>query len=392
MDYLTTEIGSRGAFHKEFSDPLYGFVGANKEEVALIDHPVFQRLRYIKQLGLAYLVFPSANHSRFEHALGVMSLSDRVYTRACPDQDPRERTILRIAGLLHDVGHTPFSHTVEGLLPADMNHEDMTRRVILESEILSVLRDVVGLSEEEIGEVVRITTGKPISDRERFLSEIINGQFGSDRMDYIRRDALFCGVSYGNFDMERLLSTIRVIEKGRRILAVDISGLRALESFFLGRYFMYLQVYFHRVVRILNIHLVELIDRVMGGDLFDNLGSFLELTDDSLRHILRAKGGDGELYERVFGREHYREVFSCHSRDEFEQVKEFLLSLYPEEDLRFDAVSKEPLDEEVFVLKGDDILPVREVSEVLSSLKPIEIYRVYVKPELKGEICARLRG
>ncbi len=392
MDYLTTEIGSGGVFYKEFSDPLYGFIGAGREELALIDDPVFQRLRYIKQLGLAYLVFPSANHTRFEHALGVMALSDRIYRGVCPDQDRRERLLLRISGLLHDTGHTPFSHTAEGLLPSDLNHEDMTERVILESGVFETLKKSAGLSCDEIEEVARITAGKPVSERERFLSDIVNGQFGADRMDYTRRDALFCGVSYGNFDMDRLLSTLELVEDGRRMIAVDFSGLRALESFFLGRYFMYLQVYFHRVVRILNIHLIELIDEVLGGELFQDLGSFLELTDDSLRHILKDRGRDGELYERVFGREHFREVFSCHSREEFEQVREFLLSLYPEESLRFDAVFKDPMEEEVFVVKGDALVPVSELSEILASLRPIEIYRVYARPDLKGEICARLRA
>ncbi len=377
---------------KEFSDPLYGFVKANIKELALIDSLVFQRLRHIKQLGLAYLVFPSAQHSRFEHALGVLYLSDRIYERVCKGYDRRIRELVRLAGLLHDLGHPPFSHTTEVLLPEEKTHEDLTRRIILETEVYDKLKKVFGLNHEEIETLVRLTLGTPTNEEEAFLTEIITGQFGSDRMDYLRRDAFFCGVSYGLFDYNRLLSTIEVIHEGNaRILAIHISGLRALENFLIGRYFMYLQVYFHKVVRILNIHLIELIRKMLPEKYFADIETFIKTNDSTVLSLAFSEDTYREDVQRIFGRKHFKEVFSTKEKEIFEKVKKELLSLYPEELLRFDSVFKKPYDERIMVFDGTKLRDVGEVSDIVGNLKPIEIYRVYADAKLKDEICSQLR-
>ncbi len=378
--------------YKEFSDPLYGFVRIDLRELSLIDSMVFQRLRYVKQLGLAYLVFPSAHHTRFEHALGVLHIADSILRGSLRDPDARTRTLVRLAALLHDLGHPPFSHTTEVLLPRRRTHEDVTRRIVLESEVYETLRRNFDLSHEDVELLLRITLGKPEDEEERLLSELITGQFGADRMDYLRRDAFFCGVSYGLFDLNRLLSTLQVVfEEGRRVLAVHRSGLRALENFLISRHFMYLQVYFHKVVRILSIHLVELIRKILPEESFDRLETFLRMNDCTVLSRALAEPACREDLERLFGRKHFKEVFSTKERELFEELRRELLLRYPAEVLRFDEARKDPYDEEVFIFDGSGIARAGEVSDLIASLKPIEIYRVYVKPELRGEVCSLLR-
>ena len=377
---------------KEFSDPIYGFIRADYRELRLIDSLIFQRLRHIKQLGLTYLVFPSAQHSRFEHALGVLHLADRLYDKIEGKGDPRVRTIIRLAGLLHDLGHPPFSHTTEVLLPEERTHEDLTRRIILETEIYGILRKVFQFDHEEVELLLRLTLGEPEGGEEILLSEIITGQFGADRMDYLRRDAFFCGVSYGLFDHERLLSTVEVFQgKEGKILAVHSSGLRALENFLIGRYFMYLQVYFHKVVRILNIHLVELMRKIFSRESFESIESFLKMDDAVV--ISRAFSDESlrEDVERIFGRKHFKEVFSTRDRREFGEVRDLLLEKFPQEALRFDSVYKEPYDDRIFVLEGDSVKSIEEVSDVVAGLRPIEFYRIYAEPSLRDEVCSLLR-
>ncbi len=384
--YSTTEV------FKEFSDPIYGFIRADHRELCLIDSLIFQRLRHVKQLGLTYLVFPSAQHSRFEHALGVLHLADRLYSKLGDEGDTRFRSIIRLAGLLHDLGHPPFSHTTEVLLPEEKTHEDLTKRIIFETEIYDILRKVFEFSHEEVELLVRLTLGEPESGEETLLTELITGQFGADRMDYLRRDAFFCGVSYGLFDHERLLSTVEVFHDSEgKLLAVHSSGLRALENFLIGRYFMYLQVYFHKVVRILNIHLVELMSKIFRREHFEDINSFLKMDDtvviskaffdDSLRRDV----------ERIFGRKHFKEVFSTKDRDEFEGVRGFILDRFPEELLRFDSVYKEPYDDRIFVLEGDSLKSIEEVSDVVAGLRPIEFYRIYAEPSVREEVCSLLK-
>jgi len=376
---------------KEIADPLYSFIRAGKGEIRIIDSPVFQRLRNIRQLGLAFLVFPSANHTRFEHSLGVMHLTEAVIKDHCSFCDDLEILKGKLAGLLHDIGHAPFSHTGESLLPRERNHEEMAKHLILETEILDILKDSFSLSYEDVESIMRIICGEPKDDSERKLSDFLNGPLGTDRMDYLKRDAFFCGVSYGLFEAERLLSTLRIVEDGKPIIAVDISGLRALENFILGRYFMYLQVYFHRVVRILNIHMVEAIKKLFSPEELIDPELYLKITDNLVMVRLHERSDLRDHLERIFGRMHYKEVFSTSRKEEFLDAKDRLKDRFPEDLVRYDQAHKEVLDGPVMVLKGDSLYPVEEFSSVLSALRPIEIYRIYVHPSIRKEACEILR-
>jgi HD superfamily phosphohydrolase len=364
---------------KDFSDPIYGFVRVEDHELKVIDAVYFQRLRYIKQLGVAYLVFPSAHHTRFEHSIGVMELATRIYN-SLGLKDKRLLEIVRLAGLLHDIGHPPFSHTTEVLL-GDKSHEDVGYKAITEGHVGEILRKG-GFSYDEVELIARLAFKRCRDDQERLLSDIITGEFGADRMDYLRRDAYFCGTYYGFFDYERLLNHIDLIE-GKK--TVNVSALRTLESFVLGRYFMYAQVYFHKVVRILNIHLLEMIERFFRKDQFLNTDALMTMTDGELLAVA-LKQPDNIYIKRLIGREHFREVFSTSSKEEFESIKEELTSLYDPELLRFDTVCKKVLDGDILLSKNYSILSLREVSHVLANLKDIQIYRVYAEKTIKDEI------
>jgi len=363
---------------KEFSDPIHELIKANDCEIRIIDSYPLQRLRFISQLGIAYLVFPSAQHSRFEHSLGTMELAGRIYN-SLGLKDEKLYKIARLAGLLHDIGHTPFSHTTEVLL-GDKSHESIGERVLFEEGIADILKNC-GYSLEDIQLIVELAFRKG----ERF-PKIITGEFGADRMDYLRRDAYFCGTSYGFFDYRRLLENMLFIE-GKK--CVHISALRALESFILGRYFMYSQVYFHKVVRILNIHLEEVIQDFLERGLLSQK-DFYRKTDSHIIHLMLDRYRE-EKVRRVFAREHYRQVFSTSSEEHFEFVKKRLLEKYEEDLLRFDRASKRVLDEDIPIWNGNELLSLREVSPIVASLEDIRLYRIYAHPRYKEEVREYVR-
>ncbi len=363
---------------KEFSDPIHELIKAYDCEIRIIDSFPLQRLRFISQLGIAYLVFPSAQHSRFEHSLGTMELAGRVYN-SLGLKDEKLYRIVRLAGLLHDIGHTPFSHTTEVLL-GDKSHESIGEKVLLEEEIADILQ-CSGYSPEDIELIAELAFMKGNN-----LPKIITGEFGADRMDYLRRDAYFCGTSYGFFDYSRLLENMMLVE-GKK--CIHISALRALESFIIGRYFMYSQVYFHKVVRILNIHLEEVVQDFLERGLLSP-EDFHRKTDHHILHLMLDRYSE-EKVRRVLGREHYRQVFSTSSKELFELVKERLLEKYEEELLRFDYVSKRVLDEDIPIWDGNELLSLREVSPIVASLEDIELYRIYAHPMYKEEVREYVR-
>ena len=200
-----------------FRDPIHGFIRADRLEAALIQSRPVQRLRSIRQLGFGYLVFPGAEHSRFGHVLGAMDLAGRLYDAIAAKSDGLlptgseavERRLARAAALLHDIGHAPFSHSAEDLFEAGIDHEGMTRRLLASDEI----RRVFDAHGDGIGhdDVERLLAG-PEDPRARLLAKIVSGELDVDKMDYLLRDSLFCGVRYGNYDLDRLLDTALPIQ------------------------------------------------------------------------------------------------------------------------------------------------------------------------------------
>jgi HD superfamily phosphohydrolase len=210
----------------------------------LLNAVEFQRLRRIRQLGMASLAYPAADHSRYSHSLGVMQTARRILDQLARSFsiDPEGRTICLVAALLHDLGHGPFSHVFERV--SGIHHEELTRRVILdaESEVHRVLRDHDGAMPEKI---VAFLERRP---KRTFFCDIISSQLDADRFDYLLRDNLMTGARYGFYDLQWVLHAL-TIEPSCDRLAVDIKGISAVETYLQARFNMYRHVYFHKVVR-----------------------------------------------------------------------------------------------------------------------------------------------
>ncbi|MFH1106313.1 MAG: HD domain-containing protein [Candidatus Micrarchaeota archaeon] len=219
---------------KTIRDAVHLSIEVSDAEVAVIDTPQMQRLRYVRQLALAYLVYPSAVHNRFEHSLGTMHLTDLASRRLFKEDDVR---LLRLAGLLHDVGHSAFSHLSEAVVAeaTGLDHEQLGRKKIEGTEISDAL-SAHGFS---VRELVKAMQGPK--------EEIISNAFGTDRIDYLLRDAHFTGVSYSLVDAERLLQSFAFDGRG---LALEEKGLLAAESLLVSRYLMFRAVYNHHANRI----------------------------------------------------------------------------------------------------------------------------------------------
>lgn len=224
--------------YKIFNDPIHGFITVPKGIILrLIDHPYMQRLRRIKQMGLGYLVFPAAEHSRFAHALGAMELAQRTLNNLREKDttiSPAEYEATLIAILLHDVGHGPLSHTLEYNLIQDFHHEMMTLAIMKRLN-----REMDGALDIAIKVFMNQYPKKP------FLNQLISSQLDMDRLDYLKRDSVFTGVYEGSVGIDRILKTMRV-HKGNMV--IEKKGIYAIENYILARRLMYMQVYLHKTV------------------------------------------------------------------------------------------------------------------------------------------------
>jgi HD superfamily phosphohydrolase len=276
-----------GADFEIVRDPLWNNIRVDPLALRLMDTPVFQRLRYVRQLGLAYLVYPGATHSRFEHALGAYHLAGTTLTLL------RERGALngvadddcamaRAAALLHDVGHYPFSHALEEIGVA--HHETVARPLLTGGPVADALRDGIGPDAPE--RVHALICGESRSP----LQGLISGSLDLDKIEYLKRDALMCGVPYGEIDVDRLLHSLVLLDdpdSGARAIGVHEKGLAALESLLFAKYQMYRNVYWHHAVRSATAMYKRLVDDALrAGRLSpDALGG---LTDEGILHAVEA--------------------------------------------------------------------------------------------------------
>ena len=235
------------AREQSFRDPVHDFITLSDPLfLDLIDTPEMQRLRRIRQLGASFGTYHGAEHSRFGHSLGVLwvmtKILDRFRTIGVP-VDPEVATIARAAALLHDVGHGPFSHALEGKMTPGTHHEDWTLRVLLEP---GPVHDRLARHSRLLPEqVARVIEGK--FDDPPWVSDLVSSQMDVDRMDYLIRDSVYTGVTYGHFDLPRLINTLQVDRSGRVVSSAK--GVSAIEEYLLARYFMYWQVYLHKTTR-----------------------------------------------------------------------------------------------------------------------------------------------
>lgn len=228
---------------KVLRDPIHGYIHIDLKVVwDVLNSAWFQRMRRIRQLGGAVMVYHCAEHTRFEHSLGVYEIVRRMVTEVIDLKNAlteKEKVIVMLAGLLHDIGHGPYSHAFEGVTKT--SHEVYTCRIIEEdTEITKILENACPGLAKEVADVIRHESSNPL------LTQLISSQLDADRFDYLLRDAYFTGTKYGEYDLERILRTIRV-EKDK--VVVKESGVYAVENYIMARYHMYWQVYFHPVAR-----------------------------------------------------------------------------------------------------------------------------------------------
>jgi len=335
----------------EVRDPIYGFVTFNEWERDIINHRAFQRLRRIRQLGLTEMVYPGATHTRFEHSLGVMHLATRMFDKIIEvggellsqrlgyeEKDKKfYRQLVRLAALLHDVGHGPFSHGTEKLMPQKQDkvhfkHEDYTC-VVIEK----VMKDVIDnhpvnkkhfksrITARAVSALIKGDTSF-LSPAQLFWKDLISGQLDADRGDYLIRDSHHTGVKYGVFDIDRLLATLRVgiyveQEEEKVVIGIGEDGWRVAESLILARYHIFPQVYLHKTRHAYDLMLTEALKEVIGQ--FpppDRIKEYLAWDDVKVWQAFRDRT-DCRWCHAITRREHIRCIMERNLREKREVYK-----------------------------------------------------------------------
>lgn len=289
---------------KRIFDPVHHFIELEPGEARLLDLTPMQRLRRLRQLGLAYFAFPSAEHSRFTHALGALAMGTRAYDGlirhaggAGTPERAYERRLVRCALLLHDVGHGPFSHACEAVL--GVRHEERTREILA----LPAMREGIEALDIDSDDVLGLIVGDP-STKYPALRELVSGpNLDADRMDYLLRDAYFTGVVSGRYDADQLVASLRLFERdGAAVVGIDARGVVALESFVVARYMMFAAVYFHHTTRLFERILQDALRELWPDPhALDPIDEFLRWDDFRVLNELRDRESESAraLRERI---------------------------------------------------------------------------------------------
>ncbi len=409
----------------EIRDPIHVFIRIDSDERRVVDSPPIQRLRDVHQLSMACLLYPAATHKRFEHSLGVMELAGRAYDvltdpenlndeirNALPDivnQNHRAywRGVLRLAALVHDVGHLPFSHAAEyEILPEGHSHETITRDIIESNLMGSIWDDIT--PPVRASDIVKLAVGRQTASDVEFslwetlLSEIITGDvFGVDRIDYLLRDSLHAGVAYGRFDHYRLVDTLRFLPHpatGEPALGVEESGLHSAEALQIARYFMFAQVYLHPVRRAYDLLLQGFMSSWLKGEnAIKSWKDVLKISDSDVLVALKhagtsPKNAGYELARRINERRHFRTLYTP-TQDELEvslEASEAVLKAaqvqFGELDVQLDPVRASLSDLDFPVLRQDgQTESAAALSEVIAQVPTTSFERVMISPEKREE-------
>jgi uncharacterized protein len=426
----------------EIRCPIHGFIGLNEFEKRIVDHPIFQRLRRIRQLAWTDHVYPAAMHTRFEHSLGVMHVATMLYDSIVGSSSQllqstfgyteagliRDRQKVRLAGLLHDVGHSPFSHGSEELYPEKpviearagtsvskkpevkhFRHEDysfaMIRGPLKEAiEADDWNRRNYGITAEDIAAIIE---GNPSAGPALFWRDLLSGQLDADRMDYLLRDSHHTGVTYGKFDLHRIVATIRAFEDQRRgektpRIGISSGGWHAAEALIIARYYMHKQVYFHKTRAAYDIHLKGAMTELLPSGKYpkpdpEGLGEYIKWDDWKVLGLL-ASGQGGEHGQRLLTRNHFRLVYQSKAnradidaliaaQDELKRVKEALGGLliatktYPNNWYKLSTVDIPVVDDH----DNEDVRPLSEYSALLRGFAAQDQELLFVKPEQAAE-------
>lgn len=286
-------------------DEIHRNIELNEFEKKIMDSKEFQRLRKIKQLAMTYLVYPSATHTRFEHALGTTHLSSLICEKLGLDKEITQK--IRLYSLLHDIGHTAFSHESEKILESLLgDHEKIGKEKILKGEIADILN--TQFNPKEITELSKT-----------FYGQIISSSIGSDRMDYLLRDSHNTGVAYGVIDSDRIIHTMFLDEKDK-VLGISLRGLEAAESLLVGRFMMFSTVYLHHTVRIASAMLRRSISLSIESYSLSPEDFLLASDEEILLKLLNSKNENSkDLAKNLMNRKLYKVAHQCDYSQEIEK-------------------------------------------------------------------------
>jgi hypothetical protein len=413
---------------KKVYDSVHGFIPFDEFEKELIDSIPFQRLHYIHQLGIAYLVYPGATHTRFEHSLGVMMLASLMFDKICksvrPDAFhfvPRKgssdflywKRVLRMASLCHDLGHLPFSHVAEKELLGVEGHERMTLKII-ESPCLKPVWDKLksapayleDLTERNIVEDIqkiavgpakwKQLTGKTMTPWERIVSEVLTGEFfGADRVDYLLRDAKSTGVSHGLFDYQQLIEMLQILPSVDRgsdelQLGIDENGLEACEALLLSRHFMYRRIYQYSSVKAYNFHLRRYMLANFSPKILDQVEEYLSWSDTDVISSLNKAAKDPSMpghadAKCVIFRQHRFRAIALPCGMTEKHMREFKLKAKLKDgDIEWEFQSDEPPPDNLSFpvsRRHINIERAKDCSDLLSKIPSKKSNWVYISPQ-----------
>lgn len=420
----------------EIRDPIHGFIELNDWELEIVNHPVFQRLRRIRQLGLTDMVYPGATHTRFEHSLGVMHVAGRMFDEIVKRRGDflenelrfdkaglsRDSTLVRLTALLHDVGHAPFSHAAEGLMPQNPDtgraykHENYSGAAI-RFLMSDVIEDHPSNQNYDFkaSDIANFLEGRSSLARTLLWRDLISGHLDADRADYLLRDSYHAGVEYGKYDLNRVLVSMTVgidPETNSPAIAVDEGGLHAAEGLILARYMMFTQVYFQHTRRAYDHHLKGFLKSLLVEETGDenatfppptsveNIRKYLEWTDwKALGLLADEKGGeDGRIIRE---RNHHRDVFETKEvpdQDDLDMLHRVVTELgddvvfvdHPEQSW----YNIEKTEIKILRRTGETLQKLSHLSNVVGKIAGISQKRVYVaasNKEAATDKVAKLR-
>ncbi|AFM22873.1 HD domain-containing protein [Desulfomonile tiedjei] len=417
---------------KPIRDPIHGFIELNEWEQDIINHPLFQRLRRIRQLAWTDMVYPGALHTRFEHSLGVMHVATRMFKNVRLGSEDilkndlnytdggldRVLALIRISCLLHDIGHGPFSHAAEELMPISENTGKPYDHESYSAEAVTLMEDIInhrtnernyGITTQDIKEFLN---GEVPDEGSLLWRRLLSSQLDADRVDYLLRDSHHIGVAYGRYDLDRLVSTLTVAidpETDAPVLAIEEGGLHAAEGFILARYMMFTQVYFHKTRRAYDFHFSEAMRSLLDEEPYlkgqmkgrfpapNNIASlkaYFQWTDWRVLGLLeQGKGGyHGEIIRR---RKHFKKVYATKEvpdKDDLERAEEVCQHLGDKVGFvdRAEQSWYKFLDKDIPVLQGTKntrqfLTPLSKLSSVVNGLKSVNQIRIYVSEENRKE-------
>ncbi len=417
----------------EIRDPIHGSIALSPLEVQICDSLEYQRLRAIKQLGFSEFSFPGATHNRFLHSVGVSHLAgvafDTIF-KNYPFKDFKTKNSLRqcvkLAALVHDIGHGPLSHATEVVMPLlpelniklyqdqkrnqdrKANHEDYTIAFVTESEIANIIRAYGEFESEHVAALVdsEITVTDDFFmvdgvDFRPILSQLVSSELDVDRMDYLLRDAYFCGTNYGNIELSWLIANLTYTQvKDKLNLAINRRALYTFDDFLLSRHHMHLMVYFHHKAIIYE----EMLTRYLESPdckfkLPPQLSKYIKCTDYSLYEHLNDAQDSSVWAKRIANRKPYKVLYETHSNDGSEKIKQIKTKLKNEDiDLiyvssgarlsKYHGATNQDLAYNIYVVEQYDksIAPtkIQDTTEIFSRYEKIRrIERIYVSPEQK---------